>query len=94
MASDQLTALRSSRPQPLMPALAAPCQSAVLKKARVGREPELRQLEAQIEAAEIVSVREGGGKAIKAADELLRANNFEQARKAQRGAVGIFKRAK
>ena len=63
-----------------MPTLAAPCQSAVLKKARVGREPELRQLEAQIEAAEIVSVREGGGKAIKAADELLRANNFEQAR--------------
>ena len=45
--------------------------NAVLKKARVGKEPELRQVEAQIEAAETARVRQQGAVALREAKDLI-----------------------
>jgi len=43
----------------------------VLKKARIGKEPELRKLETDIEAAEVLRVREQGAQALREANDLV-----------------------
>eukprot|EP00960_Hanusia_phi_P044742 756795-Hanusia_phi.AAC.4 len=52
----------------------------VLKKAKVGREPELRALEASIEQAEVKAARSEGKLALSQAEEFVYAKRYEMAR--------------